>query len=95
MSTTNRETGAECALESAPADLVALKERVAGQPSRVRRELEPLIDEVMEHAYFRSRVIWIAREAIERLRIDLAATRFDLEATRRERDARGPRGSLG
>ena len=29
----------------------------------MRRELEPLIDEVMEHAVFRNRVMLIAREA--------------------------------
>jgi hypothetical protein len=50
----------------------------------VRAELEPLIDEIMEHAMFRSRVIMIARDALQRFRLDMAALRFDLEATRRE-----------
>ncbi len=88
MSTTmSRETVGPSARDSAPAELLELKERVAEQPDRVRRALEPLIDELMEHAYFRSRVIGIARDALERLRLDLATTRHDLEATRRERDA--------
>lgn len=87
MSTMSRQTVGERPRDSAPTELVELKERVAEQPARVRRELEPLIDELMEHAYFRSRVIAIARDALERLRMDLAVTRFDLEATRRERDA--------
>jgi hypothetical protein len=64
---------------------LALKERIQEQPGPVRAELEPLIDDVMEHALFRSRVMLIAREALERFRLDLAALRFDLEATRRER----------
>ena len=44
-----------------------------------------MIDEVLEHAMFRSRVMLIARDALQRLRVDMAALRFDLEATRRER----------
>ena len=68
-----------------PTELVALKGRIAGQPAQVRAELEPLIDEVLEHAMFRSRVMLIARDALQRLRVDVAALRFDLEATRRER----------
>jgi hypothetical protein len=67
-----------------PTELVALKGRIAGQPEQVRAELEPLIDEVLEHAMFRSRVMLIARDALQRLRVDMAALRFDLEATRRE-----------
>ena len=46
-----------------PSELVALKERIQDQPPSVREELEPLIDEVMEHAVFRSRVMLIARDA--------------------------------
>jgi hypothetical protein len=69
-----------------PSELVALKDRIAGQPSKVRAELEPLIDEVLEHAMFRSRVMLIAREALQRFRVDMAAMQFDLELTRRERD---------
>jgi len=68
-----------------PTELVALKERIQDQPARVRQELEPLIDEVMEHAMFRNRVMLIARDALQRFRVDLAATRFDLEVTKRER----------
>jgi hypothetical protein len=68
-----------------PTELVALKDRIQEQPAAVREELEPLIDEVMEHAVFRSRVMAIAREALQRFRVDLAALQFDLEVTRRER----------
>jgi hypothetical protein len=38
----------------------------------------------MEHAMFRSRVMLIARDALQRFRLDLASVRLDLEATRRE-----------
>jgi hypothetical protein len=67
-----------------PTELVELKDRILGQPAAVRAELEPLIDEVMEHAMFRSRVMLIARDALQRFRVDVAALRLDLEATRRE-----------
>jgi hypothetical protein len=67
-----------------PTELRELKERIQGQAPRVRAELEPLIDEVMEHAMFRSRVMLIARDALQQFRVDMAALRLDLEATRRE-----------
>jgi hypothetical protein len=74
------------ALGPFPSELVALKERIQNQPAAVREELEPLIDEVMEHAAFRSRVMLIARDALQRSRVEMAAMRFDLDATKRERD---------
>jgi hypothetical protein len=78
----------ENALETYPEELVALRDRIREQPEDVRAELEPLIDEVFEHAQFRGRVLAIAREALERFRLDLTALRFDLDVTRRERDSR-------
>jgi hypothetical protein len=68
-----------------PSELVALKERIQNQSAAVREELEPLIDEVMEHAVFRSRVMLIARDALQRSRVEMAAMRFDLDLTKRER----------
>ena len=68
-----------------PTELVALKEKIQGQPADVRETLEPLIDEVMEHAVFRSRVMSIARDALQQFRVELAAVKLDLEATKRER----------
>jgi hypothetical protein len=85
MSITNSEGQGSTAAGKLPTELVALKDRIADQPADVRAELEPLIDEVLEHAMFRSRVMLIAREALQRFRVDLAAMKLDLEATRRER----------
>jgi hypothetical protein len=68
-----------------PTELVALKEKIQVQPPDVRETLEPLIDEVMEHAVFRSRVMSIARDALQQFRVELAAVKLDLEATKRER----------
>jgi hypothetical protein len=72
-----------------PSELVVLKERIQDQPVEVREELEPLIDEVLEHAVFRSRVMLLARDALQQFRVEMAAVRLDLEATKRERRA-GP-----
>jgi hypothetical protein len=85
MNPTDEETPLTTDIEPFPSELVVLRDRIQRQPAPVRAELEPLIDDVMEHALFRSRVMLIAREALERFRLDLASLRFDLEATRRER----------
>jgi hypothetical protein len=85
MSWTAEERNATCLSEQVPSELVELKERIQGQPAKVRAELEPLIDDVLEHAMFRSRVMLIARDALQQFRLDLASLRLDLEATRRER----------
>ncbi len=88
MTTTISERRESKAAAELPSELMALKDRIAGQPDQVRAELEPLIDEVLEHAMFRSQVMLIAREALQRFRVDLAAMKLDLEATRRERGER-------
>ena len=84
MSWSTELTNVNCLSEQVPTELVALKERILGQPAKVRAELEPLIDEVLEHAMFRNRVMIIARDALQQFRLDMASLRLDLEATRRE-----------
>jgi nitric oxide reductase activation protein len=72
--------------EIIPAELLELRERVRALPSELRTELEPIVAEAMEHARFRDRVLSVARDALEQLRLDLEMARFDLDATRRERE---------
>jgi hypothetical protein len=72
--------------ESLPVELLELRERLLAQPAAVRAELEPLLDDVLEHARFRGRILSVARDALERLRLDLEMALFDLDATRRERE---------
>jgi hypothetical protein len=79
-------TTAPSTREPFPAELVALREWVQAQPAEVRAELEPMVDTALEEARFRSRVLSVARDALEQLRLDLELARFDLEATRRERE---------
>ena len=73
-------------VEALPEEWLALKERVQQLPRDVRAELEPMVDEALEHARFRDRVLLVARGALEQLQHDLKMTRFDLDMTRRERE---------
>lgn len=72
--------------DSLPIELVELKERVEALPPKVRAELGPMVEEVLEQARFRGRILSVARDALEQLRLDLEMARFDLDATRRERE---------
>ena len=72
--------------EDLPAELLELRDRVRALPPEVRRELEPVVAEALEHARFRGRVLAVARDALEQFRLDLELVRFDLDATRRERE---------
>jgi hypothetical protein len=72
--------------ETVPAELLELRERVLEQPMEVREALGPLVEEAMEDARFRHRVLAVARDALEKYKLDLELARFDLDATRRERE---------
>ncbi len=72
--------------EPMPAELVELMGRVKALPATWRTEIEPLVAEALEEARFRGRVLDVARDALERLRLELEVARFDLDATRRERE---------
>ena len=72
--------------ETLPAEIVELRARVQAQPASVRASLEPFGAEVLEEARFRGRILTVARDALERLHFDLEVARFDLDATRRERE---------
>ncbi len=58
-----------------------------GLPPEVRVCLEPVVGEALEQAVYRGRVLAIAKDALERFRHDLELVKFDLDATRREREA--------
>ncbi len=72
--------------EPVPVELVALRERVQALAPPVRAELEPIVEDALEQARYRGRVLAIARDALLRLRLDLELARFDLDLTRKERE---------
>lgn len=82
-------TRAETARDDMPPELRDLLDRVLALPPDVAETLGPAVAEAIEQARFRSRVLDVAREALERLRLELEVARFDLELTRKERDSRG------
>ncbi len=69
--------------DAIPPELGRLRERIGDLPWRYREALAPIADEAVENALFRGRVLALAREGLERYRLDLAIARFDLEATKR------------
>jgi hypothetical protein len=84
--TTCQEKGA-ISSEEGPVALFVLQERILAQPDEVRTELEPLVEDALEDARFREQTMLLARDALVQFRMDLAMLAFDLEATRREREA--------
>lgn len=70
-----------------PRELVELSERIAGLEPTQRNELEPLVQRVIESTRRRQRIMHLVQEALSQLRLDMKYLVFDLEATRRERDA--------
>lgn len=72
--------------ESPPAELIELRERIETLPRPLREELGPVVEQAIEEAGYRGRILSIARDALVRLRLDLELARFDLDATRRERE---------
>jgi hypothetical protein len=69
-----------------PVSLAQLRAKLEALPAAIRDELRGLTDEAIEDSVFRGRVLAIAKDGLERYRLDLAMAQFDLEATRRERE---------
>jgi hypothetical protein len=74
-------------MDGAPPEWVRLARRIAKLPPPIRFELELLLAEALDQARFRGRVLDVAREALERLRLEVEILRFDRDATQREMEA--------
>ncbi len=85
MSTAPRTAGQESDL--LPKDLVELSAAVAELPPQHRGKLEAILQRVNESTRRRRRILALVQEALSQLRLDMKYLMFDLEATRRERDA--------
>ena len=70
-----------------PKDLVKLASMIDELPEEHRGRLGPVLDRVMESTSRRRRILSLVQEALSQLRLDMKYLVFDLEATRRERDA--------
>lgn len=70
-----------------PGEMVELIRLVADLPGEHRLALEPALARVLESTKRRRRILALVQEALSQLRLDMKYLVFDLEATRRERDA--------
>lgn len=73
--------------EELPKDVADLAAAIANLPGEQRSRLEPLIFRVIDSTKRRRRILNLVQEALSQLRLDMKYLVFDLEATRRERDA--------
>ena len=73
--------------ETLPNDVVDLETAVAQLPAEHRARIVPLMNRVVESTWRRRRILSLVQEALGQLRLDMKYLMFDLEATRRERDA--------
>lgn len=86
MSTTN----AVPSTDELPKDVADLANAVAALPAEQRSRIEPLMFRVVDSTRRRRRILNLVQEALSQLRLDMKYLVFDLEATRRERDALKP-----
>jgi len=70
-----------------PRELVELGKRIATMPAGHQRELEPIYNQVIDSVRRRRRILSLVQDALSQLRLDVKYLMFDLEVTRRERDA--------
>jgi hypothetical protein len=73
--------------EELPKDVSDLAAAVATLPAEHRSRIEPLMFRVLDSTKRRRRILNLVQEALSQLRLDMKYLVFDLEATRRERDA--------
>jgi hypothetical protein len=70
-----------------PSDMKGLIAAVSDLPAEHRAKLTPHLESVVQNTTRRRKVLGVVQESLSQLRLDLKYLVFDLEATRRERDA--------
>ena len=73
--------------EELPKEMVELATIIGSLPPEYRLQLDPTLQRVVESTKRRRRILHLVQEALGQLRLDMKYLMFDLEATRRERDA--------
>lgn len=73
--------------DQVPPELLDLSAEINRQPRSTRERMQPLCDKVLYIVRLQNRLVRIAQEAIDQLQLDVKYLSFDLEVTRRERDA--------
>jgi hypothetical protein len=70
-----------------PKDVQDLIQVIGALPAEQRARIEPVLTRVVDSTRRRRRILNLVQEALSQLRLDMKYLVFDLEATRRERDA--------
>ena len=78
---------AAAATDDIPKDMKELVHEIESLPLQYRARLEPIMQRVVDSTKRRRRILALVQEALSQLRLDMKYLVFDLEATRRERDA--------
>lgn len=84
MSTTQQVSSTQ---EELPKDVAELANAIVHLPGEIRTLLEPMMARVVDSTRRRRRILALVQDALGQLRLDMKYLVFDLEATRRERDA--------
>ena len=74
-------------LDQLPIDLSELIVKIEELPNEYQQNLKSSLNRVVEYTRRRRRILNLIQEALSQLRMDMKYLMFDLEATRRERDA--------
>jgi hypothetical protein len=70
-----------------PRELLDLARSIAALPANLQPELETAYVRVMDAVRRRRRILGLVQEALSQLRLDIKYLMFDLDMTRKERDA--------
>ncbi len=70
-----------------PRELLELRSHLDLLPGYLRDKLTPLCERLSHFVRLQGRLVRIAQEAVDQLQLDIKYLTFDLEATRRERNA--------
>ncbi len=73
--------------EQLPSDLMDLIQAIERLPKEFQEQVTNPLNRVVDYTRRRRRILDLIQEALGQLRLDMKYLMFDLEATRRERDA--------
>ena len=74
-------------------EINALAAKIRKLPEEQQRQLAPALKKVREGEQRRKRILQLVQDALSQLHLDIKYLVFDLECTRRERDAAKERSS--
>jgi septal ring factor EnvC (AmiA/AmiB activator) len=83
----NAAHSTENAVVDTPSELVDLQKVIEALPAAQRLSIQPAFQRVVESTNRRRKILQLVQDSIGQLRLDMKYLVFDLEATRRERDA--------